>query len=526
MRLLTAICIALALLSLPFINSQALAGPSVLLTGQTVEQLYDLTPDGTRAIYSPAGGGHISSASVAGGDEINLAQPAVPYGDTAGYQGVSPDGQYIAFTTSYYDNANYNDLYIRPLAGGDPIELDPSPVNYQFGQATFTADSSRIVYKIQGSGWNIYSAPVAGGTPVDLTASLPAGQSVDSSGTVEITSDNSYVVFEAKSASMTTLFGVPSAGGSPVQLSSSYTSLDWMVSPDSSRVVYRMGISGDYELYSAPLAGGPATRLNGTLVPDGDVTSFDFSHDGGSIYYRADQFVDEQFELFSIPTAGGTPTRLSHSLATNEDVNSLWVVDGAETVLYNATDTDVGRTYLYSIPSEGQTPIQLIQTGAIGQAGTSWKAGPEGIVAETDNDGDGIADFCFTPYTGGQILQLNNSPMLTDTDGFVNMLDFTDDGKYLLYLAREYVGTDWYDRIYALSTEGGVPIHLTDALAEGEGVARRSQYRFTDDGYTRVYLSESGGLYAATIPEPTTLAIMALGATILAGRRRRQHRPS
>ena len=50
----------------------------------------------------------------------------------------------------------------------------------------------------------------------------------------------------------------------------------FIISPDESRVVYVADQQTDEvaELYSVPIGGGTATKLNGIMVGGGDVTSF------------------------------------------------------------------------------------------------------------------------------------------------------------------------------------------------------------------------------------------------------------
>ena len=85
---------------------------------------------------------------------------------------------------------------------------------------------------------------------------------------------------------------------------------NFQISPDGSRVVYNadQDTDGDNELYSVPIGGGTVTKLNSTLVTDGDVLGgFQISPDGSRVVYRADQDTDDVFELYveqalSIPT--------------------------------------------------------------------------------------------------------------------------------------------------------------------------------------------------------------------------------
>ncbi len=96
-------------------------------------------------------------------------------------------------------------------------------------------------------------------------------------------------------------------------------------SPDSSRVLYRADQTTDdvYEIFSVPSAGGAATKLNGPLVANGDVSTsgLAFSPDSSRVLYLADQTTNDVNELFSVPSAGGAATKLNGALVANGDVS-------------------------------------------------------------------------------------------------------------------------------------------------------------------------------------------------------------
>ena len=99
---------------------------------------------------------------------------------------------------------------------------------------------------------------------------------------------------------------------------------DFLISPDSSRVIYRADQQTDdvFELYSVPLGGGTVTKLNDPLVAGGDVMSgFLISPDSKRVIYRADQQTDGVFELYSVPLGGGSVTKLNDPLVANGDVS-------------------------------------------------------------------------------------------------------------------------------------------------------------------------------------------------------------
>ncbi len=154
--------------------------------------------------------------------------------------------------------------------------------------------------------YELYSVPLDGSNnPVKLNAPLVGDTYI--SWLFLISPDSSRVIYTDKGFE---LYSVPLAGGSVVKLNPSGGSVSWWVqiSPDSSRVVYTADQDTDevYELYSVPLAGGNVVKLNPPLVVGGGiirwlpfVMPFQISPDSSRVVYVADQETDEVYELYA-----------------------------------------------------------------------------------------------------------------------------------------------------------------------------------------------------------------------------------
>ena len=198
-----------------------------------------------------------------------------------------------------------------PLLAATNIKL--SGVMPSFGDVTafeISPDGRYAVYLADQDtdGVNeLYSVLLGGGSPVRLNPLLPSGRNVIS---FQISPDSSRVVYLAnqETATVVELYSVPLAGpaAAGIKLNGALAALgnvgNFLISPDSSRVVYiaNQEAAFVFELYSVPI-GGPAAagiKLNGTLVVGGNVLNFLISPDSGRVVYRADQDTNDVFELY------------------------------------------------------------------------------------------------------------------------------------------------------------------------------------------------------------------------------------
>jgi 6-phosphogluconolactonase (cycloisomerase 2 family) len=81
-----------------------------------------------------------------------------------------------------------------------------------------------------------------------------------------------------------------------------------------------------FELYRANLKTGAVTKLNPTLVANGDVGGFDIGPKGESVVYSADQDTDGVRELYRVDLKTGAVTKLNETLVAGGRVTSFEII--------------------------------------------------------------------------------------------------------------------------------------------------------------------------------------------------------
>ncbi len=227
---------------------------------------------------------------------------------------ISPDSSrvvYVAMDTAI----GPSQLWSVPIGGGTPVKINGTLVpggNVDFGTSRpmISPDSTRVVYLADQETDTVnelFSVPIGGGPTVKLNGLLPTGGTV--MGSYLISPNSKRVVYLAtqETNDVVELWSAPLDGSAPATKLSSIQApggdVDFFsaaISADSHRVIYLadQDINDVNELYSAPIVGGPVTKLNLTPISGGNVQSANISADSRIVVYLADLLVDDQVELF------------------------------------------------------------------------------------------------------------------------------------------------------------------------------------------------------------------------------------
>jgi Tol biopolymer transport system component len=313
-----------------------------------------------------------SGSAVAGYIKISGEMP--DFGAVQEFE-VSPDGRYAVYRADQeIDNAV--NIYSVELSGGSPVRLgSPMPAGSGIASFQISPDSQRIVYLAPSTGptvLDLYSSPIGGPASASerLTDQLMFGQKISA---YEVSPDSAWVVYisDHEHTERFELYSVPMDG--PASATRKLNAniefdggrvLDFLISPDSSRVIYRevAEMGGLVELYSVPLSdgGAPPAKLNFDNPINGVETGYRVSPDSSWVVYLAAEMDEWAIELFSVPIEGPA----SGSIKLNrpiEYVGSEWVFSAeispdSEWVVYRFMARSQGgfRVFdLYSVPIAG-----------------------------------------------------------------------------------------------------------------------------------------------------------------------------
>lgn len=289
-------------------------------------------------------------------------------------------------------------------------------------------DSRWVIYRVyrdSNSVAEIYSVPITGGTAVKLNSEIGLNAMVMDD--FIISPDSSRVVFRVYYPclycySSNDIYSVPIGGGNAVRLNSQspyggslLPSSIFMISPDSSRVIFAATqdtnmIHGNTpsEVFSIPITGGVPVRLNGPLVAGRNASPVQIGPDSSRVVYRADQDTDDVFELYSVSIGGGEPVKLNAELPASGDVGPSAISSEGQHVVYRA-DLEMDEVYgIYSVPIGGGTSVKLNEDCVSGGDVQEFRISPDGqrVIYQANQDAEDVIGLYSVAIGGGDVTRL------------------------------------------------------------------------------------------------------------------------
>ena len=177
-------------------------------------------------------------------------------------RGVHPDGSQIVVQSNETGN---NEIFKLNADGTGKVNITNNPASDAWPR--WSADGTRIFFHSNRAGnFDIWSMDPFGGNLVNLTAG-----SALSDNTVEVSPDGQKLAFTRQfPAGNSEIFTMNVDGTNQVNISN-FPTYDSIVtwSPDGTTLIWTSARTGDFEVWSAPATGGPATRLTNAPGFDG-----------------------------------------------------------------------------------------------------------------------------------------------------------------------------------------------------------------------------------------------------------------
>lgn len=207
-------------------------------------------------------------------------------------------------------NSGVNGLYTKGLAPSEvPARLDIHPNNDLGIDIGFrlTSDFKYLVYLASSS--ELYSVSVGGGSPIRLDENGVVSFFVLGEDNYKVSADGQTVVYRSLDQNTGTrhIYSI-SISGENRKLLSTETRVGgsvelFEITPDSENVIYitpSAASTASDDLFIVSIDGGQSRKLNGTLVPSGNVSDFAIGARGQKVIYRANQMSLLNSEFYSV----------------------------------------------------------------------------------------------------------------------------------------------------------------------------------------------------------------------------------
>jgi len=392
-------------------------GKPILLTSNfstsNVFDTFQISPNDTHVIYSSRQNNvnGLFSVDIDGENTVRLNSSNFPLSvnsNSAINFKISSDGLSVVFL-DFSNQFFTQSLFSVPTSGNSsPIILNaPSSDSIFSGNFQISPDNKHVVYIFSSTFPNgnhhseIFSAPIGGGNSIRLNGDLIDGGNVSLSG--------------------------------------------FQISPDSTRVVYVADQFKDevFELFSVLISGEGSVKLNEELTDGGDVLSFSLNDfqitpDSAHVIYRADKSIDGISELFSSPINGGDAIKLNGKLEPGDIVNDFVISPNSTQIVYT-----IPRN-IFSVNIDGSNNIQLNDEQRFGPGvlnnflQSNYQISPDGlhVLFLADQLTVNLVELFISPITGGGSSRVNSSfpfNLFESPASKINSYQVSPDGQHIIY---------------------------------------------------------------------------------------------
>jgi len=366
----------------------------------------------------------------------------------------SPDGQWIA----YYDDAG--NIGVIPAQGGEPqmiVELDPQASktgDYAYPMG-WTSDSKKLTFQ---TAKGLFAIPGSRGKWEEIYKFPDPQQAKERDEWMTLSPDGRFIAYQSKQDGNMDIYVMPARGGEPVRITDDPARDYWPKwSYDGQWLMFQSDRSGEGELWVIKICPDGQLGSQPIQVTRGGADGGSWTQDGKIAYSISTDLT----HVFIANTDGSQETQLTGQYKTN--FYPRWSPDGRN-IAFTAYYGEGVRTGVMIVPSTGGDAKFLAR-------GMSPAWSPDGkriaycYERRSIERPTGKATISIIPAEGGEAKELMNY------DGYVNILDWSSDGRYIGFCYS-------YDRvndgpnpipdspgsgrdIYIVPVTGGEPKRLT-----------------------------------------------------------------
>lgn len=196
------------------------------------------------------------------------------------------------------------------------------------------------------------------------------------------------VLYVSNSNCKRELYSVAVTGGEVVQLSDlpadcfRNVTEEFSFSPDGKFAIWEADRDVDqaYEIFSAPILGGPVVQLNGLLPFDNDVERHLTTCDSQTVVYRQGKDSANRWELYAAPLRGWqSGRRISQPMGMSQAVGAFWLTcDGLAWYMADTSQSgyyDLWRVGVSGVPSPAAVDLIFLDGFEVGSA-ARWTVAP------------------------------------------------------------------------------------------------------------------------------------------------------
>ena len=431
-----------------------------------------ISPDGNSVVYlvkAANADAALYSVPIGGGKPAKLTLPLKS--PLIQRYLISPDGGYVLYTGKFQDDEGVA-LYSVPVAGGTPTRLSnpaftEDDQNYVMDDYKVSADGKLVVFR-ENSRY-LYSVPVGGGMTTKLS---DEEQMVEG---FKISPDSSFVLFKVRDweKSISMLYTIPIGGGTPTNMTAQLTGDgvydhvrdSFTVSPDNHWIVFiARQEANNYrrELYSVPVdKPGTLIKLNHPIEEPRNIYTFTISMDAKYVVYETHEEPLDYSDLYSVPIGGGKAERLNVVPAPNHPrlVKDFAISpDSKRVVLLCECADDLAAVYSAPITGPESATVKL----------NSWSMTDQPIslnfAISLDSSRVFYVEYPYVPYAGYYTyrpLWLMSAPIGGGTSTFVggpkaSSFVFSPDGKQVIFRSSHETPSGSVDQynLYIAPTQG------------------------------------------------------------------------